>query len=290
MDHDQLNPFFQQLEVDYLYHLGLDTGMDLANIFAGVKYVILTRYHDDVAIIAHEFARKWYSMEEDSFSFQPIYKTERFHMYKIGPIIAISHGIGMPSLLICLNEIVKLLIHIKNFGVTFFKVGPAGGIGVEVGSIVISEEALNSQFEPVFHTIECGQEFSYQTSFDATISQGILHLAQAKQLPNLIVGKTIGAYDYYEEQGRLDGALPLPYTLEERDSYLTQASQKGVKSFDMEALAFAGFCSQLGIKACTIQSIIVNRLLSDQVAIGRQEQVRLLKDATNLLSEYIIHR
>ena len=37
MDKTKLNPHFQQLEVDYLYHLGLDTSMDLKKDFGELK-------------------------------------------------------------------------------------------------------------------------------------------------------------------------------------------------------------------------------------------------------------
>lgn len=282
--HERLNQFFQDLEIDYLYHLGLDSGMDLANIFADVKYVLFARDNDDVEVVAHEFAKKWYNMGEDSFIFKPIYKTERFHMYKIGPIIAISYGVGMPSMLICLNEIVKLLAHIKNYDVTFFKFSPAGGLGVAVGTIVISDEAVNTAFKSEFKNIECGEWYMYPTQFDASIINDLMKLNHI----NLIRGKTIGAYDFYEEQARLDGALPLVYEEVERNSYLTRAEQNGIKAFNMEDIAFAGFCNKLGIKACALSCVVVNRWDSDPLPLTHEEQKRVLYNAVNLVNDYII--
>ena len=35
----------------------------------------------------------------------------RYVMYKIGPILTLNHGMGMPSLSIALHEVVKLLFY-----------------------------------------------------------------------------------------------------------------------------------------------------------------------------------
>ena len=35
----------------------------------------------------------------------------RYVMYKVGPILALNHGMGMPSLSIALHEVVKLLFY-----------------------------------------------------------------------------------------------------------------------------------------------------------------------------------
>jgi len=36
-------------------------------------------------------------------------KKERFELYKIGPVVIVSHGMGMPSMQIELDEVTKML-------------------------------------------------------------------------------------------------------------------------------------------------------------------------------------
>ena len=57
-------------------------------------------------------------------------KGDRYSMFKVGPILFASHGIGCPSISILLNEIMKLLLHAQCKDVTFFRVGTCGGLGL----------------------------------------------------------------------------------------------------------------------------------------------------------------
>ena len=56
-------------------------------------------------------------------------KTDRYSMFKVGPVLCINHGIGCPSLSILLNEVLKLLLYSECKDVTFFRIGTSGGIG-----------------------------------------------------------------------------------------------------------------------------------------------------------------
>lgn len=57
---------------------------------------------------------------------------DRYSMYKVGPVLFASHGIGCPSISVLLNEIMKLLYHAECRDVTFFRVGTCGGIGTKI--------------------------------------------------------------------------------------------------------------------------------------------------------------
>lgn len=291
MNLNKVNPYFQKLDVDYLYHLGIDSSMDIKNIFADVKYVVMTRQDEDVTLFASEFGKQWYGVKEE-FSFQPLFKTERFHLYKVGPLLAVSHGVGSPSMLICLNEIVKLLVHLKCSNVTFFKVGPAGGIGdaAGVGSLIAIESALNGKLEPIMHSIECGEEFAYPTTLDSKFLNEVIEFSQKHSATKLVLGNSIGASDFYEEQARINGFLTLSTTKEDRDSFLAKAENVGVKSINMEVVAFSGFCRQLDIQACAIDAIVVERNRGDEVRISYLEQQEILAKAFKLITEFILFK
>ena len=68
---------------------------------------------------------------------------DRYSLYKLGPIIFANHGMGCPSLSILLNEIMKLLFYAGCKDVTFFRIGTSGGIGIEPGTVVFTEEAVD---------------------------------------------------------------------------------------------------------------------------------------------------
>lgn len=60
---------------------------------------------------------------------------------------------GVPSISILLHEIIKLMYHAKVKDPIFFRIGTCGGVGIEGGTVVISEEAvdgmMNSHYEVV---------------------------------------------------------------------------------------------------------------------------------------------
>jgi uridine phosphorylase len=294
MNLNKINPLFQQLEIDYLYHLGIDSSMDLNSLFSDVAYVVFSRFNDDTSIFAHEFAKQWYQIKEENFEFKPLFKTERYHLHKVGPVLAVSHGVGAQSMSICLNEIVKLLVHAKApESVVFLKIGPAGGIGLEPGEMVISHAAVNHQFEPKMSVIACGEEYSWPTHLDQHLVNDLVayknSYAKIADIP-LHTGATLNTADYYEGQARLNGFLPLPYSKEAQAVYLQKAKTFGIKGIDMESLYFAGFCNQLDIKAGIMNLILVNRLLGDDILIDKSQQLAFQRRASQFLSSYIIHQ
>lgn len=294
MNLNKMNPLFQELEVDYLYHLGIDSSMDLESHFSDVKYVIFSRFNDDTSVFIHEFAKQWYQIKEANFEFKPLFKTERYHLHKVGPVLAVSHGVGAQSMSICLNEIAKLLVHAKASGpVVFFKIGPAGGIGLEPGEIVISNATMNPQFEQSMSIIACGEEHSFLTYLDQGLINDMMlygKIYQKNEEISLHVGATLNTADYYEGQARLNGFLPLPYSETAHEIYLQKAKALGIKSIDMESLYFAGFCNQLDIKAGILSLIIVNRLLGDDILINKAQQLAFHRQASRFLVSYIIHQ
>lgn len=51
---------------------------------------------------------------------------------------------GVPSISILLHEMIKLMFHAKAKDPIFVRIGTCGGIGVEGGTVVISEDAVDS--------------------------------------------------------------------------------------------------------------------------------------------------
>lgn len=287
MNKDQINPAFQNIAIDYLYHLGIDTSMDLKSAFGNVRYVIFTLSNTAAQVIADEFARNVYKISDENFSYLPIYKTERFHMYKIGISIIISIGVGMQSLLICLNEITKLLVHLENYDVQYFKVGLCDGIGVADGGVIISNKVVNGKFESNFDSIECGMLYKYPTVLDDTIAHEILEFCQNYNNTNVSLGINLSTNSFYDEQARMNGAIAPLYTRQEANKYLTDAYHYGIRSIDMESLAFASFCNQLDICGCIIGISVVNRLITEDIAAARDDQLKMLAQFAQILSKYI---
>ena len=86
-------------------------------------------------------------------------------MFKVGPVLSISHGMGVPSLSILMHEVVKLLWHAGVYDATFFRIGTCGGIGLDPGSVVVSTNVLDGRLQP-YHETVCNNNylpFIYET-------------------------------------------------------------------------------------------------------------------------------
>lgn len=215
-------------------------------------------------------------------------KKERFELYKIGPVIIVSHGIGMPSMQIELDEVTKLLHYAGAEGFKYFRIGTSGGVGVEGGDVVIADEAVNDSLEPVHKKTELGVEKRYPTQLDAQLAQELL--AVAGEIQGNIkaqIGKTMGTDDFYLGQGRLDGFLEPSYTEEEKMAFLEKAHEEGVRNIEMEATAFAAFCLRAGIPAAIVCCALLNRMNGDQVTSTKAELAGFSDNAENIVIRYI---
>ncbi len=70
-------------------------------------------------------------------------------MYKVGPVLCVSHGIGMPSISILLHEVANLLEYAKCKNVVFMRVGTCGGLGLEPGTVVICKAPVCWDLRPI---------------------------------------------------------------------------------------------------------------------------------------------
>ena len=55
---------------------------------------------------------------------------------------------GQPSVSILLHEVIKLMYHARVKDPIFFRIGTCGGVGIEGGTVIITEEALNAELKP----------------------------------------------------------------------------------------------------------------------------------------------
>lgn len=60
---------------------------------------------------------------------------------------------GVPSVSILLHEIIKLMYHARVKDPIFFRIGTCGGIGVDGGTVVISEEAVDGMMNNYYEVV-----------------------------------------------------------------------------------------------------------------------------------------
>lgn len=60
---------------------------------------------------------------------------------------------GVPSVGILLHEMIKLMYHAKCKDPIFIRIGTCGGIGVEGGTVIITEDAIDGLFRSTFELV-----------------------------------------------------------------------------------------------------------------------------------------
>lgn len=292
------NPHLDELDIDVLYHFGLATGKlneagdvesllpQLREWFGDVKFVCTGGSADRAEDFAVKAAKEL-GIDVPEGGPKPIGKTERFSMFKVGPILSVNHGMGQPSLEIMLNEIAKLLHYAGCEGVTFLRIGTSGGVGVEGGTVVITEEGMNGELQPELVSIQLGKRKAYPAQTNPDLVREINEVAESIDGIKVAVGKTMSADGFYEEQGRLDGALAPDYDEADKMAFLQRAHEAGVRNIEMEACRFAAFCLRAGIPAAIVCAALLNRLEGDQVKSTGEELAQYSDNAQRVVIEWI---
>merc|ERR1719281_1830597 len=140
-------------------------------------------------------------------------KSDRCSLFKVGTIMSVSHGMGTPSCLIFLHEVSKLLFHAKAdlANIAIIRLGTSGGIGVPGGTVVLAEQGVDACLELGYERIALGRKTREPAVADASLNDEIIAANKDASDPldfELVKGLTIATDDYYDAQGRRDGALP----------------------------------------------------------------------------------
>mmetsp|Transcript_29288 Transcript_29288/g.45850 ORF Transcript_29288/g.45850 Transcript_29288/m.45850 type:complete len:305 (+) Transcript_29288:45-959(+) len=264
----RFNPVFQTYPVDNLYHFGLDTANDpLEATFGDTRVVCMMGSPSRAEAFAKLLADTIGAPAPANLS-----KSDRCQLFKVGRIISMSHGMGSPSCLIFLHETAKLLFHAKVDleKVSVIRLGTSGGVGVPGGTVVLAEQGMDACLQLGYERIALGRKTRETSVADASLNDEIVSANKDLDF-QLVKGVTIATNDYYDEQGRMDGALPVWYSEEEKISFLKKAHELGVRNMEMEATVFLWFFQRLGIRAAVACAALLNRLEGDQHAHSREQ-------------------
>ncbi|XP_006016583.1 uridine phosphorylase 1 isoform X1 [Alligator sinensis] len=281
------NPHLEQMKEDVLYHFALGTGtQDFPTLFGEVKFVCVggspSRMKAFITYIAEELGLRTPGYDHPNICAG----TDRYAMYKAGPVLSVSHGMGIPSIAIMLHELIKLLHHAKCSSVTVIRIGTSGGIGLDPGSVVITRQAVDATFKPQFEQLILGKNVIRSTDLDEQLANELMQCSNEIAQFNTVIGNTMCTLDFYEGQARLDGAI-CSYTEGEKLQYLKEAYDAGVRNIEMESSVFAAMCKLSGIKAAVVCVTLLNRLEGDQINTPHDVLVEYQQRPQKLVGHFI---
>ena len=233
------------LLLDCLYHFGISTiDTCFPTQFGDLKFVCTGGSAGRMANYAKQFS----ALASLPLSGN-LCLTDRYAIYKTGPVLWVNHGMGVPSLSIMLIELFKLIRHAGAINVQIIRIGTSGGVGVQPGTVIVSSGALNGALEQNHVQWIQGKQVKREALLHARLSSELLETAKEIDVP-VGQGLTFCADDFYEGQMRLDGYF-CEYGAEEKLAFLRQLSDHGVKNIEMESIGFAALTyREIGRASC----------------------------------------
>lgn len=150
-----LNPHLKSMESDFLYHFALGTTDDLPKLFGDVKFVVMGGSASRMELFSLHLQRSLNLKIQKPVDLAV--KGGRYSLFKNGPVLCVNHNIGASTLSVVLHEIFKLVHHAGCTDVHFIRLGTSGGIGVEPGTVVIANNAVDSLKRNELHHSTCGK-------------------------------------------------------------------------------------------------------------------------------------
>ena len=190
-------------------------------------------------------------------SYEKIGDSEFFSLFKIGQILSCSHGMGLSSVCLFLNELFRIFNIAQNGEFELLRLGSSGGVGVDGGTLLVSTHCIDPiTLKPEWQYFSCGHAIKTECILNAQMHKRFFAIAKAKKYA-VEYSKTASTETYYEGQARLDGAL-CPYSERDKMSYLHRLHKNGVRNFEMEGTVVSGICTRNNIKCgmrCIFESI-----------------------------------
>jgi len=290
------NPHMNQhAENDSMYHYGLNTKQhDLKKLFGKVNVVITAGSSSRIRTLAKELHAKYCPNDSEDSLHDFAELAGRYSMFCVENVLMFNHGIGTGSASIAFHEILKLLDYaeVPRDGFVFIRIGTCGGIGIQPGTICLSERVLTETLSENFPFVECGKLRPMPMLLDPTLRSQLADTAASLGIAHTEC-KTLGTNDFYLGQGRLDGAF-CGYGESERFQFLQKLHKQGIRNIEMESHTFSAFCTRANIKGAVMCVSLLNRLGkgkdNDLIVASKDTLTGWMENGMLILKEFIERR
>jgi uridine phosphorylase len=282
-----LDPVLAGERSDVYYHFGLSSDDPVMDRFRDVRAVIMAGSGGRI----QEFARTWSELNGGA-AIVSLPKEERFVTRYCAGVLFASHGMGMPSASIAMQELMRMVYFLKDGdpaamdAVFWARVGTSGGVGLEGGSIVVSTEGVMADLRP-YRVLNGGMgEYWFDSSYPADVIADII-AANADSGLDIVSGKTVAGNEFFLEQFRLDGAICME-TPATKMAWLEWIYDNGVRNIEMEGAMQAGYLNHWGFpKFAMICCTLLNRLHGDQVTSSPEQLHKFSQDSGLAMFNYL---
>ena len=273
--------------VDVYYHFGVASDDHVLEGFRDVRAVVLAGSGDRI----DEFAQRWSGLHGDA-PVVALPKEERFVTRYCAGVLFASHGMGMPSASIAVQELMRMVFLLKAGDldamseVFWARVGTSGGVGLPGGTVVVTTEGVLADLGP-YRLLKGGSgEYRFDSTFPLAVAEAIVASSAGTGIP-VQMGRTVAGNEFFLEQFRLDGAVCME-TPESKMAWLEWIHAEGVRNIEMEGAMLAGYLNHWGFpKFAMICTTLLNRLEGDQVTASHDELHSYSERSGDVLFHYL---
>jgi uridine phosphorylase len=287
INHEFLDAVLAGEEVDAYYHLGVTSSDPVLEGMRNVRAIIM----GGSGARMDEFAHRW-SAEHGDSDVIAFPKEERFTTRYTSGVLFVSHGMGMPSASIAVQELMRLVYFLKRGDQTaiadvfWARVGTSGGVGLPAGTIVVTTEALMADLKP-YRLLDGGDGLHwFESTFPRDTVDGIVAANEGSGIP-IAAGRTVATDEFFIEQFRLDGAIRLAHSARKME-WLRWLDENGVRNIEMEGAMLAAYLNYWGFRRfAMVCTTLVNRLEGDQVHATPAEIHEYTERSGDVLFRYL---
>ena len=282
-----LDPVVAGHRIDHYHHLGLASDDPILDQLSDLRAIIMAGSPARV----DAFAQRW-SHHHDGAAVIAFPEEDRFTTRYVAGVLFVSHGMGMPSASIAVQELMRLAYVLKRGDdaaldrIFWARLGTSGGIGLEPGTIVVTTEALMADLQPYRLLDGAGGYYWFDGHFPEAVVDDILRVGSVTGLP-VVSGKTVSTHEFYLEQFRLDGAIRLA-DRERKAEWLATLQEHGVRNIEMEGAMIAGYLNRWGFERfAMVCATLVDRLQGDQITSSAEQLHSYVERAGDIVLAFL---
>lgn len=287
INHEFLDAVMAGEQVDSYYHLGVTSADPVLERMRDLRAVIM----GGSGARMDEFAQRW-SAEHGEAEVIAFPKEERFTTRYTAGVLFISHGMGMPSASIAVQELMRLVYFLKRGDlaaleeVFWARVGTSGGVGLPAGTIVVTTEGVMADLKP-YRLLDGGDGLHwFDGAFPRDIVDAIIAANEGSGIP-ITSGRTVATNEFFIEQFRLDGAIRLADAARKAE-WLQWLDANGVRNIEMEGAMLAAYMNYWGFRRfAMVCTTLLNRLEGDQVHSSPAQLHEFSERSGNVLFSYL---
>lgn len=242
------NPHLKTHEIDYYFHLYLDSNSKIEKKFGNIRYVFYTGKRTDADDLSLFFQTQLTNIKDVP---KIIAKDDRFRIYVISKCIIVSHELGASSLSILLQELTKVLSRVNCPFKGYIKFGRTWSFNESLGTNIVSDQCLNESLK-IFETFSIlGKKRKRKIKFCSNLTSQFRSIFK-----DLKFGRIIGVNNILKSFGFSSTEI---VRKDVEKKYLKNLKNLDIKQFDLESHIFGAFCSQLSIP-CVVLGLISGNL------------------------------